>query len=101
MTPASIVIPTRERPDYLRVALASIAPQARAAGADPTEEWKRVQSMAKEDAANQAAMTAGDPGGKVDHQNQLPDGAAPKPPPPWPPRTEAFGPSSTGPLGPL
>jgi len=34
MTPASIVIPTRERPDYLRVALASIAPQARAAGAE-------------------------------------------------------------------
>jgi len=32
--PASIVIPTRARPDYLRVALASIAPQAAAAGAD-------------------------------------------------------------------
>jgi GT2 family glycosyltransferase len=30
---ASIVIPTRERPDYLEVALASIAPQAAAAGA--------------------------------------------------------------------
>jgi GT2 family glycosyltransferase len=29
---ASIVIPTRERPDYLEVALASIAPQAAAAG---------------------------------------------------------------------
>ncbi len=33
-TPASIVIPTRARPDYLRVALASIAPQAVAAGAE-------------------------------------------------------------------
>ena len=32
--PASIVIPTRGRPDYLQVALASIAPQARAAGAE-------------------------------------------------------------------
>lgn len=31
---ASIVIPTRERPDYLEVALASIAPQAVAAGAE-------------------------------------------------------------------
>ena len=30
----SIVIPTRARPDYLRVALASIAPQAAAAGAE-------------------------------------------------------------------
>ncbi len=38
MTPsdptASIVIPTRARPDYLRVALASIAPQAAAVGAE-------------------------------------------------------------------
>jgi GT2 family glycosyltransferase len=32
--PASIVIPTRERPRYLAVALASVAPQARAAGAE-------------------------------------------------------------------
>ncbi len=32
--PASIVVPTRARPDYLRVALASIAPQASAAGAE-------------------------------------------------------------------
>jgi len=32
--PASIVIPTRNRPDYLAVALASIAPQAAAAGAE-------------------------------------------------------------------
>jgi GT2 family glycosyltransferase len=32
--PASIVIPTRARPAYLEVALASIAPQARAAGAE-------------------------------------------------------------------
>jgi GT2 family glycosyltransferase len=32
--PASIVIPTRGRPAYLEVALASIAPQARAAGAE-------------------------------------------------------------------
>jgi GT2 family glycosyltransferase len=32
--PASIVIPTRERPSYLQVALASIAPQAAAAGAE-------------------------------------------------------------------
>jgi glycosyltransferase involved in cell wall biosynthesis len=32
--PASIVIPTRARPRYLEVALASIAPQARAAGAE-------------------------------------------------------------------
>jgi glycosyltransferase involved in cell wall biosynthesis len=31
---ASIVIPTRRRPDYLEVALDSIAPQARAAGAE-------------------------------------------------------------------
>ncbi len=31
---ASIVIPTRARPDYLRIALASIAPQAAAAGAE-------------------------------------------------------------------
>lgn len=31
---ASIVIPTRARPDYLRVALASIAPQAATAGAE-------------------------------------------------------------------
>jgi hypothetical protein len=33
-TSASIVIPTRARPDYLRVALASIAPQAAAVGAE-------------------------------------------------------------------
>jgi Glycosyl transferase family 2 len=33
-TPASIVIPTRGRPDYLAVALTSIAPQARALGAE-------------------------------------------------------------------
>jgi GT2 family glycosyltransferase len=33
-TPASIVIPTRARPAYLEVALASIAPQAKAAGAE-------------------------------------------------------------------
>ncbi len=32
--PASVVIPTRARPRYLEVALASIAPQARAAGAE-------------------------------------------------------------------
>src|SRR5437764_1582627 len=32
--PASIVVPTRGRPSYLQVALASIAPQARAAGAE-------------------------------------------------------------------
>jgi GT2 family glycosyltransferase len=32
--PASIVIPTRGRPAYLEVALSSIAPQARAAGAE-------------------------------------------------------------------
>jgi glycosyltransferase involved in cell wall biosynthesis len=32
--PASIVIPTRARPDYLEVALASIAPQAAAEGAE-------------------------------------------------------------------
>ena len=32
--PASIVIPTRARPAYLEVALASIVPQARAAGAE-------------------------------------------------------------------
>ncbi|MFN8204800.1 MAG: glycosyltransferase [Solirubrobacteraceae bacterium] len=31
---AAIVVPTRDRPGYLRVALASIVPQARAAGAD-------------------------------------------------------------------
>ena len=31
---ASIVIPTRDRPDYLRVALASVLPQARRAGAE-------------------------------------------------------------------
>jgi GT2 family glycosyltransferase len=33
-TPASIVIPTRSRAPYLEVALSSIAPQARAAGAE-------------------------------------------------------------------
>ncbi len=33
-TCASIVLPTRSRPDYLEVALASIAPQARAVGAE-------------------------------------------------------------------
>ena len=32
--PASIIIPTRKRPDYLAVALASVTPQARAAGAE-------------------------------------------------------------------
>jgi GT2 family glycosyltransferase len=32
--PATIVIPTRERPAYLEVALASVAPQAAAAGAE-------------------------------------------------------------------
>src|ERR1700722_4893590 len=32
--PASIVIPTRARPDYLEVALSSIAPQAEGAGAE-------------------------------------------------------------------
>ena len=31
---ASIIVPTRARPGYLEVALASIAPQARRAGAD-------------------------------------------------------------------
>src|SRR3954451_7365689 len=34
MTPASIVIPTRARLSYLEVTLASIAPQAAAAGAE-------------------------------------------------------------------
>jgi GT2 family glycosyltransferase len=34
VAPASIVIPTRGRPDYLRVALASVAPQAQAQGAE-------------------------------------------------------------------
>jgi GT2 family glycosyltransferase len=34
MPTASIVVPTRDRPDYLDVALASIVPQAREAGAD-------------------------------------------------------------------
>jgi GT2 family glycosyltransferase len=34
MRPASIVIPTRERPEYLEVALKSIAPAARSAGAE-------------------------------------------------------------------
>jgi glycosyltransferase involved in cell wall biosynthesis len=34
MPTASIVVPTRERPHYLDVALASIAPQAREAGAE-------------------------------------------------------------------
>src|SRR4051794_33950702 len=34
MPPASIVIPTRARPGYLEVALASISPQAAAAGAE-------------------------------------------------------------------
>ncbi len=34
MRPASIIIPTRERLNYLEVALASIAPQASAAGAE-------------------------------------------------------------------
>ena len=32
--PVSIVVPTRARPSYLQVALASIAPQAAAAGAE-------------------------------------------------------------------
>ena len=32
--PASIVIPTRARPDYLEIALSSIVPQAAAAGAE-------------------------------------------------------------------
>jgi GT2 family glycosyltransferase len=48
--PASIVIPTRARPDYLKVALASIAPQAAALGAEtivvddagPTEQGRRL-----------------------------------------------------------
>ena len=31
---ASIIIPTRERPGYLAVALASVAPQAQRAGAE-------------------------------------------------------------------
>jgi GT2 family glycosyltransferase len=34
MTPASVVIPTRERPSYLAVALDSISPQARDCGAE-------------------------------------------------------------------
>jgi GT2 family glycosyltransferase len=34
MPPVSVVVPTRDRADYLEVALASVAPQARAAGAD-------------------------------------------------------------------
>ena len=34
MPTATIVIPTRSRPAYLDVALATIAPQARAAGAE-------------------------------------------------------------------
>src|SRR4051812_41146406 len=34
MPTASIVVPTRGRPGYLDVALASLAPQARAAGAE-------------------------------------------------------------------
>jgi GT2 family glycosyltransferase len=50
MKPASIVIPTRARPDYLGVALASIVPQAAVAGADvlvvddshPTEQMRAL-----------------------------------------------------------
>jgi GT2 family glycosyltransferase len=33
-TPAAVIVPTRDRADYLEVALASIAPQAAAAGAE-------------------------------------------------------------------
>jgi len=47
--PASIIVPTRRRADYLNVALASIAPQAADAGAEllvvddgPDEETRRV-----------------------------------------------------------
>jgi GT2 family glycosyltransferase len=49
---ASIVVPTRDRPGYLDVALASIAPQARAAGAevivvdDGSGEAARVDDIA-------------------------------------------------------
>src|ERR1700689_2242620 len=47
MTPsASIVIPTRARPTYLEVALASIVPQARAAGAEVLVIDDAVASMA-------------------------------------------------------
>jgi hypothetical protein len=49
---ASIVVPTRARPDYLRVALASIAPQAFRAGAelivvDDTGPSKQARALAE------------------------------------------------------
>jgi GT2 family glycosyltransferase len=52
MPTASIVVPTRDRPGYLDVALASIAPQARSAGAelivvdDGSREDSRVADIA-------------------------------------------------------
>lgn len=56
---------------------------ARAYGADPAEEWKRVQEQMKEDQASAAAMVdPGAAGGQVAQQNDLPPGAAPKPHPP-------------------
>jgi len=59
---------------------------ARAYGADPAEEWKKVQAEAKDAADKQQAMMGGDPGGKVGAKDQLPPGATPKPKPaPKPP----------------
>jgi len=49
VTPASVVIPTRQRPRYLEVALASICPQARAVGAEV---------LVVDDAGPSAAMRA-------------------------------------------
>lgn len=52
MSSASIIVPTRDRPEYLDVALASIAPQARAAGAqllviDDAGPSARVRGLAE------------------------------------------------------
>jgi len=56
---------------------------AKAFNQDPSEEWKRVQSEAKQDQANQAAMTPGT-GGEVGDPHGHPDGGGGAPPHPAP-----------------
>lgn len=64
---------------------------ARAYGADPAEEWRRVQAQAQADASAQASMLDA-PGGPVGAEHQPPAGASPRPAPhedPVPPHPKA------------
>ncbi len=55
---------------------------ARMFGADPAEEWRRVQAQGKADAAAEKAKTdafgGGDAGGEGDEDGGLPEGATPR-----------------------